>query len=53
MDYSYIPVQITILADIFLFSIALQHKVADNEKKAWPVGFTATAGYSPQSGKGL
>lgn len=33
MDYSYIPVQITILADIFLFSIALQHKVADNEKR--------------------
>lgn len=33
MDYSYLPVQITILADIFLFSIALQHKVADNEKR--------------------
>ncbi|MFZ1527936.1 MAG: 7TM diverse intracellular signaling domain-containing protein [Ferruginibacter sp.] len=31
-DFSYIPVQIAILADILLFSIALQRKVADNEK---------------------
>lgn len=29
---SYIPVVITILADIFLFTIALQRKIADNEK---------------------
>ncbi len=31
-DFSYIPVQISILMDILLFSIALQRKVADNEK---------------------
>jgi signal transduction histidine kinase len=29
---SYIPVVITILVDIFLFTIALQRKIADNEK---------------------
>jgi signal transduction histidine kinase len=29
---SYVPVVITILADIFLFTIALQRKIADNEK---------------------
>lgn len=29
---SYIPVMISILADIFLFTVALQRKIADNEK---------------------
>jgi len=29
---SYVPVVFTILADIFLFTIALQRKIADNEK---------------------
>lgn len=29
---SYIPVMVTIVADIFLFTLALQRKVADNEK---------------------
>lgn len=31
-DFSYIPVQLAILADILLFTVALQRKVADNEK---------------------
>lgn len=29
---SYIPVMVTIVADIFLFTLALQRKIADNEK---------------------
>lgn len=29
---SYIPVMVSILADIFLFTVALQRKIADNEK---------------------
>lgn len=31
-DYSYLPVQVSILIDIILFSIALQQKIADVEK---------------------
>lgn len=31
-DYSYLPVQVAILIDIILFSIALQRKIADVEK---------------------
>lgn len=31
-DFSYLPVEVSILADILLFTIALQRKVADNEK---------------------
>ena len=31
-DYSYLPVQVSILVDIILFSIALQRKIADVEK---------------------
>ncbi len=31
-DNSYIPVMISILLDIFLFTVALQRKIADNEK---------------------
>ena len=30
--HSYVPVQVSILIDMFLFTIALQRKIADNEK---------------------